>query len=155
MIELAELSALPPLKGLSPQALAHLAGAFTRRAYADREVVFHEGGEGTELFLLGSGTVKISKRSREGEAQSLAVHQAGEFLGIMTFLEGGRHSANATASGPTVLFVMDRAAFDAFVAGFPADGVKLLRLFLDELVESLRRMNERYIDMVNYMWRWR
>jgi len=156
MIEVKELEALEPLRGLSPGALADLAALLSRRFCSDREPVFSEGAPGGELFIVGSGAVKISKKAKEGEAQSLAVLHPGDFLGIMTFLEGGNHSAAAVASGGnTVLFVMQKAAFDGFLAANPADGAKLLLLFVDRLVESLRRMNERYIDMVNYMWRWR
>ncbi len=110
---------------------------------------------GGDLYLVGSGSVKISKRAKEGEAQSLAVVNAGGFVGIMTFLSGGGHSANASAHSDCVLYLLDRGDFDKLVEKFPADAVKIMELFVSELIDQLRSMNERYIDMVNYMWRWR
>ncbi len=110
---------------------------------------------GGDLYLVGSGSVKISKRAKEGEAQSLAVVNAGGFVGIMTFLSGGEQSANASAHGECALYLLERGDFDKFVEKFPTDAVKIMKLFVSELIEQLRSMNERYIDMVNYMWRWR
>lgn len=155
MIEVSQLKELESLKDVSEEALTFLAGALQKRSYQDKEPVFNEGTEGGDLYLVGSGSVKISKRAKEGEAQSLAVVPVGQFVGIMTFLAGGSHSANAAAYGDCVLYLLERGSFDSFVEQFPADAVKVMRLFINRLIESLRSMNERYIDMVNYMWRWR
>ena len=155
MIEVSQLKEMESLKEISEEALTHLAGSFQKRTYQDKEPVFNEGTMGGDLYLVGSGSVKISKRAKEGEAQSLAVVNAGGFVGIMTFLSGGQHSANASAHGECALYLLDRGDFDKFVEKFPADAVKIMKLFVSELIEQLRSMNERYIDMVNYMWRWR
>jgi CRP-like cAMP-binding protein len=155
MIEVSQLKEMESLKVISEEALTYLAGSLQKRSYQDKEPVFNEGTLGGDLYLVGSGSVKISKRAKEGEAQSLAVVNAGGFVGIMTFLSGGQHSANASAHGECALYLLDRGDFDKFVEKFPADAVKIMELFVSELIEQLRSMNERYIDMVNYMWRWR
>jgi CRP-like cAMP-binding protein len=155
MIEVSQLKEMESLKEISEEALTYLAGSLQKRTYQDKEPVFNEGTMGGDLYLVGSGSVKISKRAKEGEAQSLAVVNAGGFVGIMTFLSGGQHSANASAYGECALYLLDRGDFDKFVEKFPSDAVKIMKLFVSELIEQLRSMNERYIDMVNYMWRWR
>ncbi|UCF31065.1 MAG: cyclic nucleotide-binding domain-containing protein [bacterium] len=155
MIDVSELKELESLKGVSDGALSFLADAFQKRSYNDKEPVFNEGTPGADLYMVGEGKVKISKRAKEGEAQSLAIVPAGQFFGIMTFLTGGNHSANASAHGSCSLYMLDRESFDRFADQFPADAVKVMKLFIERLVDSLRSMNERYIDMVNYMWRWR
>ncbi|NOY87030.1 MAG: cyclic nucleotide-binding domain-containing protein [Deltaproteobacteria bacterium] len=155
MIEIGQLKQMQSFQGISDNALNYLAGVLQKRSYQDREPIFNEGTTGGDLYLVGQGAVRITKRAKEGEAQNLGVVPAGRFVGIMTFLSGGEHSADAGAKGESVLYLLDRASFDRFVEEYPADAVKILKLIIDELVDSLRGMNERYIDMVNYMWRWR
>lgn len=155
MIEIGQLKQMQSFQGISDDALSYLAGVLQKRSYQDRGPIFNEGTAGDDLYLVGQGAVRITKRAKEGEAQNLGVVPAGRFVGIMTFLTGGEHSADASAKGESVLYLLDRASFDRFVEEYPADAVKILKLIIDELVDSLRGMNERYIDMVNYMWRWR
>lgn len=155
MIEVSQLKEMASLREISEEALTYLAGSLQKRTYQDKEPVFNEGTPGGDLYLVGGGSVRITKRAKEGEAQSLAVVNAGGFVGIMTFLAGGGHSVNASAKGECVLYLLDRGDFDQFVEKFPADAVKIMELFVSELIDQLKSMNERYIDMVNYMWRWR
>jgi CRP-like cAMP-binding protein len=155
MIEVGQLKNIATLKGVSDEALSHLADIMQKRPYGEGDPIFNEGTDGGDLYLVAGGTVKINKRAKEGEAQSLAVVRSGEFLGIMTFLTGGKHSASASAGEGCELYIIDKRSFDGFVEKFPAEAVKVFMIFIEELVGSLRSMNERYIDMVNYMWRWR
>ncbi|GBE16079.1 MAG TPA: cyclic nucleotide-binding domain-containing protein [Proteobacteria bacterium] len=155
MIEISQLKQMKSFQTISADALNYLARVLQRRAYQDKGPIFNEGTPGGDLYLVGQGAVRITKRAKEGEAQNLGIVPAGRFVGIMTFLSGGEHSADAGAKGETVLYLLDRASFDRFVEEHPADAVKIMKLIIDELVDSLRGMNERYIDMVNYMWRWR
>lgn len=155
MIEISQLKDIESLREISDEALSHLAGSLQKRSYKDKEPIFNEGTMGGDLYLVGSGSVKVTKRAKEGEAQSLAVVNAGRFVGIMTFLSGGEHSADASAKGDCDLYLLDRNDFDKFVEKFPADAVKIMKLLVSELIDQLRSMNERFIDMVNYMWRWR
>lgn len=155
MIDVSQLKNITTLSALSDEALSYLSDIMQKRSYGEGDPVFNEGTEGGDLYLVAAGSVKVSKRAKEGEAQSLASVRQGEFLGIMTFLTGGKHSASASAGSGCELFILDKASFDGLVEKFPAEAVKIFMVFIDELVDSLRGMNERYIDMVNYMWRWR
>ncbi|UCG39085.1 MAG: cyclic nucleotide-binding domain-containing protein [bacterium] len=155
MIEVSQLKEMETFQGVSDEALNFLADSLQKRTYSDKEPIFREGVPGGDLYLVAEGAVKISKRAKEGEAQNLAAVPKGQYVGIMTFLAGGNHSADAVAQGNCALYVLDRRAFDKFVESFPRDAVKLMNLFIQELIGSLRSMNERYIDMVNYMGRWR
>lgn len=155
MIDISQLKEVASLEGISEDALAHLAKVMQKRAYRDADSIFNENTEGGDLYLIGAGSVRLNRRAKEGEAQNLAIVKEGDFLGIMTFMVGGKHSASAVAKGDCTLYVMDRNSFDEFTEKFPADGNRILMIFIERLVDSVRGMYERYIDMVNYMWRWR
>ena len=118
MIEISQLKDIESLREISDEALSHLAGSFQKRTYKDKEAIFNEGTMGGDLYLVGNGSVRVTKRAKEGEAQSLAVVKEGGFVGIMTFLSGGEHSANASAHGDCDLYLLDRTDFDRFVEKF-------------------------------------
>ena len=155
MIEKSRLKEIESFKDVTEEALDYLSKSLQKRTFSDKEPIYNEGTPGVDLYLVGSGSVKISKRAKEGEAQNLAVIRAGGFFGVMSFLAGGEHAADASAHGACEIYLLDRSAFDELVEKFPADGLKLMKLFTYELIDQVRSMNERYIDMVNYMWRWR
>ncbi len=99
MIEISQLKEIANLKDLSEEALSFLAGEMQQRAYGGGDPIFNDNTEGTDLYLVAKGSVKVTKRAKEGEAQGLNTVKEGDFLGMMTFLAGGRHSANAAAGG--------------------------------------------------------
>ena len=57
------------------------------REYAPGDVLFREGESGEVMFVIQSGSVRISK-DVGGEPKSLAVLGPGEFLGEMAILNG-------------------------------------------------------------------
>src|SRR3712207_985236 len=67
------------------------------------DVIFREGDPGDSLYLVGRGSVQISKRGRGGAQETLAFIQSGNFFGEMALLDGKPRSAMATAAESTVL----------------------------------------------------
>jgi len=71
--------------------LASLAGAATVRQLRRGDVLFTEGGEPAELFVVRRGRVAISNRSTDGRESLVALMEAGEAFGEMgLFLTAGR-----------------------------------------------------------------
>ncbi len=155
MIEMSQLKEMATFQGIGDEALGKLAEIFQKRVYKDQDPVYNENTEGSDLYLVAHGAVKVSKLAKEGGVQSLGSLKEGGFFGTMTFLAGGRHSTNVQANGDCTIFTLERRAFDDFVEKYPADAVKLYTLFTKQLIDTVRQMNDRYIDLVNYMWRWR
>src|SRR3984893_19369554 len=75
------------------------------------DVIFREGDPGDLLYLVGKGSVKISKSGRGGQQETLGFIQSGNFFGEMALLDGEPRSAMATAVEPTVLGAVDEATF--------------------------------------------
>jgi CRP/FNR family transcriptional regulator, cyclic AMP receptor protein len=62
------------------------------------EVIFREGDRGDLLYIVGEGSVKISKIGRGGDQETLGYIQPGNFFGEMALLDGQLRSAMATAA---------------------------------------------------------
>src|SRR4051812_17688945 len=66
------------------------------------EVIFREGDPGDFLYLVGEGSVKISKSGRGGQQETLGLIRSGNFFGEMALLDNAPRSAMATAAEPTL-----------------------------------------------------
>src|SRR6185295_13138640 len=57
-------------------------------------VLFHEGDDGEDMYIIQSGRVAIKKRVKDGDT-TLAVLEKGDFFGEMAILERMPRSATA------------------------------------------------------------
>ena len=109
------------------------------------EVVFHEGDPGDSLYLVGEGSVKISKEDRGGREQVLDYIKPGNFFGEMALLEGKPRSAMATAAEPTLLGAVKEETFQHLLELAPS---RLHTNFLRSISERLRSVNSHFINDV-------
>lgn len=114
-------------------------------AYEANDVIFREGDSAECLFLIDSGTVRISKAGRQGQQETLAYFQPGDFFGEMGLYGRTTRSARATAMGPVVLGCLDREAFEDVLRAAP---LPLVENLLRESVSRLRETDTRYIQQV-------
>ncbi len=109
------------------------------------EVVFREGDFGDSLYLVGEGSIKISKLGRGGKQETLGVIRPGSFFGEMALLEGSPRSAMATAAQPTVLGTMNESTFQHLLDLAPS---RVHMNFLRCVSERLRGINSHFINEV-------
>lgn len=114
----------------------------TLRAFEPDEVIFREGDPAECLFLLASGTVRISKRGRGGRQETLAFFEAGDFFGEMGLYGQTTRSARATAVSSVTVGCLDKEPFERLLAASPAEVVTNL---LTENVARLRDTDARLI----------
>ncbi len=108
------------------------------RHFGDGDVIVREGERGREMFMVVSGSVRISKE-KEGVETVLAHLSEGEIFGEMALVEEGRtRSASATAHGPVALLVMDKDSFLAQVRRDPSLAFDVLR----SLCSRLRQVDD-------------
>ncbi len=84
------------------------------KAFPANTVLFKEGEQGTTMFILQTGKVKITKQIA-GEDKLLATVPAGEFLGEMAILLNEPRSASATVVEETKALVIDSNTFEAMI----------------------------------------
>jgi signal transduction histidine kinase len=109
------------------------------------EVIFREGDPGDLLYLVGEGSVKISKSGRGGQQETLGFIQSGNFFGEMALLDGEPRSAMATAAEPTLLGAVDEPTFQHILELAPS---RLHMNFLRSVSERLRTVNSHFISEV-------
>ena len=109
------------------------------------EIVYREGDPGNLLYLVGAGSVKISKSGRGGQQETLGFIQSGNFFGEMALLDGEPRSAMATATEPTLLGAVDEPTFQHILELAPS---RLHLNFLRLVSERLRSVNAHFISEV-------
>src|SRR5436305_2686808 len=100
------------LDGISEEIYAALADKITVIHYRPNEIVFEENEAGDALYLIAEGSVKISKRGRAGQQETLAYLIQGDFFGEMALVDTGRRSAQAATVDQVVLGRIDRDGWD-------------------------------------------
>jgi len=113
-----------------------MAGQATEKTMKPGEVLFKQGDTGTEMFLIRSGKVKIT-RSAGGQEKTLAVLKEGDFFGEMAVIDGSPRSANAIAAEEAKLLTIDREAFKAQLKSNP-----MIEYVLETMARRLRDTNK-------------
>ena len=132
-------------EGIEPQLLERIAPDVNVVHLGAGEVIFREGDPGNLLYLVGEGSVKISKSGRGGEQETLGYIQPGNFFGEMALLDGQPRSAMATAVGETLLGTVDEPTFRHILDLAPS---RLHMNFLRSVTERLRSVNAHFISEV-------
>ncbi|MCX8033115.1 MAG: Crp/Fnr family transcriptional regulator [Thermoleophilia bacterium] len=106
-------------------------------------VIFREGEQAEGLHVLVAGRAKVYKTSPRGRAQTLLFARAGEPLGEVAALLGGRYPATAVALEPVKTVYLPRSSFLAAVRKNPEAAVRLLAV----LAQRLRALTELVADL--------
>ena len=132
------LAQLPLFSVLSDADLERLAEISRTRLYKKRETIFRSGDEGTALYVIESGEVKLALTSLSGKERALALLGPGAFFGELSLLDGEPRSADAMARTECRLLMIGRAEFLDFLDKRPG----LARALLAALSQRLRRTTE-------------
>src|SRR4030081_1824568 len=105
---------------LTTAELVGLAPLMRPRRYARDEVIYLRGDAGTAFYVIVSGKVKIALTSPDGKELILRRFGPGAFHGELALLDDEPPSADAIATEPCALLVLQRDAFRQFLADHPS-----------------------------------
>ena len=105
--------------------------------YAKGDVIFREGDTGDTMFVIGEGTVALTKRMGHG-AREIARLGPGMHFGDMALISDEPRSAQASAATDVAAIRVGHSGFEALMAEDPRFARRLLR----ELTRRLSGINE-------------
>ena len=132
-------------EGFEPYLLKEIAPAVRIVELNKGEVVFREGDRADVLYLVGEGSIKLSKSGRDGQQETLGFIQSGNFFGGMALLNREPRAAMATAIEPTLLGAVDETTYQHILELAPS---RLHMNFLRAVSERLRSVNSHFISEV-------
>lgn len=118
---------------LEPDAFDQLAHSAKKRKFKRGATIFAKGSPGDSLFLVISGTVKISVSSAEGRGAVFNFINAGEIFGEIAVLDGLARTADAITNTNCELYVINRRDFIPFLRSQPLLAAKLIELLCARL----------------------
>ncbi len=136
------LKKIPLFSSLSESDQQNLTSLLRRKLLGKGEHLFRQGDEGTALYIIVQGRIKISL-SKRADNVTLAILGQGEFLGEMALLDELPRSADAIALEETQLYILNRKDFLSFLAG----NTHTVYAILNSLSRRLRRMDDQLAEM--------
>jgi CRP/FNR family cyclic AMP-dependent transcriptional regulator len=125
-------------ESLSPEDLEQLATCLKRRSLKKGEPLFRKGDEGSTLYIVKEGSIKIVLPSEMGDEVTPAIFKSREIFGEMALLDGMPRSADAVALEQTELLALNRGDF----LGFLKNNEEAIRSVLSSISMRLRRTDD-------------
>lgn len=134
------IRSIPLLSGLKRENLARIAGRLEETVLTAGETVVTQGERGDVLFVVHKGAVEVILEDEGHEVSIVAVLGPNECFGEMALFTGDKRSASVRALVDSVLFKLDRAAFDDLLKENPSLVVHFCRLLSTRLSETDRSL---------------
>lgn len=136
------------LAGLSEPDCQNFLDRCTRRTVKPKAVIVSQGSGGRDMFIIVSGSLKVSALSDEGKEISFVVLRHGDYFGELSLIDGRRRSATVTAIEESELLVMSHSEYVQLLQNHPHTATQLLTQLLLTLANRLRATDELYQDSV-------
>jgi len=129
-------------QGIGSDVLEKIAPQISVLRIQPGEVIFREGDPGDSLYLVGEGSIKISKPGSAGEQEILDYVDPGNFFGATALLAGEPRSATATAVQPAVIGAVKDETFQQILELAPS---RLHINFLRAVTDRIRSVNAHFM----------
>ncbi len=129
-------------KDLNDAELGRVARICQRESFISGAYVFREGEEGTRLYLIVEGEVRISRDVPGSGEEALAVMKAGSLFGEMAVFDRGERSTHAISNGGTTVLTITRRDFELLLDAERELAYKVLWASVRLLTSRLRATND-------------
>ena len=135
-------------EGLGALHLAHLHSIVQERTLKYGEVLFEEGDDGNEIYVVVEGSVRISKMVPGIGEEALAILRPGSYFGEMEFINRDlNRAARALAHEQTRLFAIPYADLDTLLGTDRDLALAVQANMLKTLAARLRATNDKVTAM--------
>ena len=138
------LASVPLFASLSEADRRSLAARVRSRRFSAAETVFHRGDPAAHLYVLVSGTAKITLPDEYGKEAVIALLRPGEVFGELALFDDAPRSATVVSVGECECLLVGRDEFLALLERAPQTMREVLRL----LARTIRRSTTRVEDLV-------
>ena len=117
--ELNELKASRLFSSFERETLVEIIASTELRSYEVGDIIVTEGEDGSSLFLIVEGTVRVFTRVDDGSNLQLAELGPGDFFGEVSLLSDKPRTATITASTQVTAIELERDSIDRISATHP------------------------------------
>ncbi len=134
----------PLFSGLDDEVASALEASMSSATLRRGEILFSEGDDGDQLYVVTEGKIKLGRTSPDGRENLLAILGPGQMFGELSFFDPGPRSATATAVTDVELKSLGHEALSPILNAHP----DVAHALLNQLAGRLRRTNEVVGDLV-------
>ncbi len=134
----------PLFSGLDDDAAGALEASMSPLSLKRGEVLFNEGDDGNQLYVVTEGKIKLGRTSPDGRENLLAILGPGQMFGELSFFYPGPRSATATSVTDVTVQSLSHEALTPVLSSHAEVALALL----NQLAGRLRRTNEVVGDLV-------
>ena len=131
-------------------ALTALAARMREQTLRNGQVLFRQGAEGHEMFIVRRGSVVISKPVTGNVEQILARYGPGDFFGEMSLFDRSPRSASVQAETESMLLVLDRESLGRLTQDDPRAAAAFFHALVLILIERLRASGELVAEITRW-----
>ncbi|MFN7252149.1 MAG: Crp/Fnr family transcriptional regulator [Anaerobacillus sp.] len=128
--------------GLTTAEIRPLLSHAVEKSFEDKEVLFSEGDQRNYLFVLGKGTVLISKLSEDGEESFINILTTGEIFPHTGFFDDRPYPGTATAKKQADVLMIPINAFERFVEAHPHLAFRIIKVMSKKIYSLQQKLNE-------------
>lgn len=137
---ISELRGLFLFQLLTMEEMTQVADILHEKTYASGTVIFYENDQENSLYVVKSGSVKITKMLA-GVMRDIIIVKPGEFFGEIALFEYITRTANAAALENASILEIAHADFHRLFTEKPQIAAKILYQMVMEMCRKLRLMN--------------
>jgi CRP/FNR family transcriptional regulator, anaerobic regulatory protein len=131
---------VPLFQALTREQQHGVAEVATPVRVAKGEQVYAAGSDVSQLMVVHTGRLKISRISPDGREQIVRVLEPGDFVGESAFLTGERPDHFATAMEPGRMCVFRHRDLGRLISAHPSIGLRMLQQVSRRLAETETRL---------------
>ncbi len=135
-------------RGLGADDVEKIAASAVGRKLPRGTMLFQQGSEPAELYLLAEGWIKLTHVTRNGDQIALRFMQRGEHVGGAALFRGVPFPATATAASDATLIIWKASFIRECIAGSSVIAQNALQLVGDRADDFLSRIQELASDPV-------
>ncbi|PKM49351.1 MAG: Crp/Fnr family transcriptional regulator [Firmicutes bacterium HGW-Firmicutes-7] len=116
-----QLSDIPPFKYMHPEAINTITPHLTKEQFDAGTTVTKAGIEGDKLYIVTKGKIEVTTTGPRGEVINIGILADGDFSDMDAFIQKSNRLVNITAITPSILYSINRDAFENWLASSPKD----------------------------------
>lgn len=127
-------------KEISEQSLYTLADYVKEKSYKKSEIIFNEGEEGNNLYIIISGKVKIIKSDKNGKEKIIAILKEKDSFGEMALLTREQRSATVQALTDVETLIINAIDFENLIKKEPTIPLNIIKTLSERLARTDRQL---------------
>jgi CRP/FNR family cyclic AMP-dependent transcriptional regulator len=125
---------------LTAEELLQIQGKFVFKNFSKNEIILHEEYTNEFMYAILDGEAKVVQTTDEGKEIIITVHQAGDFFGELSLIDGKTAPAAVIATKDSIIAFISKKDFFSLLFSQSQMLESLLQLFCSRIRECLKKI---------------